>query len=83
MECVLVVDGGCLFEKKLKSAGLNEYISIQDGIILIIVLIFYNLHNLLLSEDSCKEREFGTEVGKCDMQGEVQTLFQDEKCCIA
>ena len=43
------------------SVDLNEYISIQDGIIVIIVLIFYNLLDLLLSEDSCKEREFGTE----------------------
>ena len=40
---------------------LNEYISIQDGIIVIIVLIFYYLLDLLLPDDSCKEREFGTE----------------------
>ena len=44
-----------------KSLDLNEYISVQDGIIVIIVLIFYDLHDLLLSENSCKQREFGTE----------------------
>ena len=38
----------------------NEYISIQDGIIVITVVIFYDLLNLLLSEDICKEKEFGT-----------------------
>ena len=41
---------------------LNEYSSIQDGITVIVVLIFYDPLNLLLSEDSCKEREFGTET---------------------
>ena len=40
---------------------LNEYISILDGIIVIIVVILYNLLNLLLSENMCKESEFGTE----------------------
>ena len=40
---------------------LNEYISIQNGIIVIIVLNFYDLLDLLLSEDRFKEREFGTE----------------------
>ena len=33
MECVLLVDGGWLFDKKLQSVDLNEYISTQDGII--------------------------------------------------
>ena len=40
---------------------LNEYISMQDGIIVIIVHIFHNLLDLLLSEDSCKVSEFWTE----------------------
>ena len=44
-----------------QSVDLNEYISVQDGIIVIVVLIFI-IFDLLLSEDSCKEREFGTEV---------------------
>ena len=35
--------GGWLFDKKLQSVDLNEYISKQDGIIVIIVLIFYIL----------------------------------------
>ena len=39
MECVSVVDEAWLFDK-LQSVDLNEYISIQDGIIVIIVLIF-------------------------------------------
>ena len=39
-------------------------ISIQDGIIVIFVLIFYDLLDLLLSEDSFKDREFRTEVGE-------------------
>ena len=47
--------------QKNQSVDLNEYIGMQDGIIVIIVFIFYDLLNLLLSEDSCKEREFGTE----------------------
>ena len=51
----------------------NEYISIQDGITVIIVLISYDLLDLLLSEDSCKERGFRTEVGEGDRRGE--TLF--------
>ena len=51
---------------------LNEYISIQDDIIVIIVQIFLNnLFDLLLSEDSCKEMEFGTEVWESGSQGEV------------
>ena len=50
--------------------NLNKYISIQYCIIVIIVLIFYNLLDLLLSEDSCKEKAFGNrEVGKSDTQG--------------
>ena len=36
---------------KHQSEDLDEYISIQDSII---VLIFYDLLDLLLSEDSCK-----------------------------
>ena len=57
---------------------LNEYISIQDGIIVIIVLLFHDLLNPLLSED--KEREFGTErLQDRDTQGEVQTLFLQDK----
>ena len=60
MECVSVVDGGLFFDDKLQSVELNEYINIQDGIIFSIVLFFHNLLDLLLSEDSCKEREFGT-----------------------
>ena len=52
-----------------------KYISIQHGIIMIIVLIFYDLLDPFLFEDSCKQREFGIEVGKGDRQGEVQKLF--------
>ena len=52
--------GVCYFKKKLKSVDLNEYINIQD-VIVIIVLILHNLLDLFLSEDSCKERGFGTE----------------------
>ena len=55
--------------------GPNEYISIQDGIIVIIVLILYDLLNLLLSEDNWKEREFGTEKYE-------RVTGMDEKCCI-
>ena len=40
---------------------LNEYISIQDSIIVIIVDHINDLLDLLLAEDSCKEKEFGTE----------------------
>ena len=36
--------------QKLQSVDLNQYISMQDGIIVIIVLIFYDLLGLLLSE---------------------------------
>ena len=38
-----------------------QSISTQYGIIVIIVLIFYNLLDLLLSKDSCKEWVFWTE----------------------
>ena len=41
-------------DKNLNQWTLMKYISIQDGIIMIIVLIFYDLLDLLLSEDSCK-----------------------------
>ena len=78
MECVSLVDGGWLFDKNFNQWTSIEYISIQDGIIVIIVLIFYDLLDLLLSEDSCKEREFGTER----WQGRSDTFFQDKKCCI-
>ena len=62
MECVSLVDGGWLFDKNYltKSVDLNEYISIQDGVIVNNVLICYDLLDLLLSEGSCKEMEFGT-----------------------
>ena len=40
---------------------LHEYICIQHGIIGIIVIILYDLLNLLLSEESCKEREVETD----------------------
>ena len=46
----------------------------KDGIIVIIVLLFYDLLDLLLSEDSCNELEFGTERwGENGRQREVQT----------
>ena len=62
---------------------LNEYISIQDGIIVIIILILYDLLDLLLSEDSCKEREFGTErLRIVTGRGKCKHFFQDKKCCI-
>ena len=48
MECVLLVDGGWVFDKDV-----NRW-SIQDAIIVIIVLIFYNPFNLL-GED-CKNK---------------------------
>ena len=51
MEGVLLVDGSWLFDKN-KKMDLNEYISIQDGIIVIIILIFNDLLDLLLSKDS-------------------------------
>ena len=55
---------------------LNECISTQDGAIVIIVLIFYDLLTLMLSEDSCKERGFVTdEVGQSDRQGESTNPF--------
>ena len=50
-----------IWQKQHQSVDLNEYNNIQDGIIAIIVLIFYNPLNLLLSEDSYKEREFWKE----------------------
>ena len=58
MECVSVVDGGWLFDKNL-----NEWTSMT---ILVYnycdyFTYFYNLLDLLLSKDNCKEREFGTE----------------------
>ena len=62
MEWVWFVAGGWVFDKNV-----NQWISINilvyngDGIIVIIVLIFYDLLDLLLSEDSSKERVFGTE----------------------
>ena len=41
--------------------GLNSYIGIRDGIIVIIVL-FYNPLDMLPSDDSCEEEEeFGAE----------------------
>ena len=54
---VSLVDEGWLFDKNFQSVDLNEYISIQNSIIVIIVLIF----STLLSEDCFKERDFGTE----------------------
>ena len=57
MECVWLVDWGWVFDK-LQSVDLNEYISIQN---VVMVVIFYDLLNLLLSDGSCKEWEFGTE----------------------
>ena len=45
---------GIGYLQRLQSVDLNEYISMQYGIIVIIVLIFYDLLDLLLSEDSCK-----------------------------
>ena len=47
--------------QKLQSVDLNEYITMQDGIIVIIVLFFLIFSTLLLSKNSCKERKFGTE----------------------
>ena len=41
-----------------QSVDLDEYIGIQDGPI--IEHIFYDFIDLLLSEGSCKLREFGT-----------------------
>ena len=57
---------------------LNEYIGIKDGIIVIIVLIFCNLLDLLLSEDSFKERGvWDRDVGEI-----ANTFFHNKKCCI-
>ena len=59
--------------------NLNQYISIQDNIILIIVLFFqYSRPVAVLGEH--KERERHVEGDRC---GEVQTLFfQDKMFCI-
>ena len=43
--------GGLGIQQKLKSEDLNEYISIQDGII-VLILLFYDLLDLLLAEGS-------------------------------
>ena len=52
MECVLlVVSNGVWYLTNRQSVDLDEYIGWQDGII---VPIFYDLLDLLLSEDSCK-----------------------------
>ena len=40
---------------------MNIHICIQDGIIVIIVFISYDLLDLLMSEESCKEREVETD----------------------
>ena len=54
---------------------LNEYISLQDIIIVIILVIFCDLLDLLLSEDSCKEREFRTErYGKVIHRGKCKHI---------
>ena len=45
------VEASPLF-KKLQTVDLNEYIGVQYVIIVIIVLIFYDLLDLLLFEDS-------------------------------
>ena len=53
MKCVSLVDGGWVFDKNLnKWTSIN--ISIQDGIIVIIALIYY--------------KEFGTETEKGEVQ---------------
>ena len=57
MQCLALVDGGWVFDK-IQWTSIN---SMQDDIIVIIVLIFYDLLDLLLSEDSGKPTEFGTE----------------------
>ena len=67
---------GLSFWQKLKSVDLIEYIRMQDSIIVIIVLIFYDLLNLSLSEESCKQREIGTWVEEGDRQEQLQTLFR-------
>ena len=46
---------GLVFDKNVNHGELDEYIGKQDGII---VAIFYDLIDLLLSEDSSKYREF-------------------------
>ena len=43
-----------------KTVDLNVCISMHDGIFVIVLIILY-IQDLVLSEDSCKDRQFGTE----------------------
>ena len=66
---------GYVIWQTLQSLGINEYISIQDGIIVIIVLICCDLLDLLLSENSWSRGSLG-QRGRGEWQaGVVQT------CC--
>ena len=53
---------GLVFREKLQSVDLNEYISIQDCIIVIILLIFYDLLDLPFLENCnlCSQSPQGT-----------------------
>ena len=82
MECVSVVDGGWLFDKKLQSGDLNEYTSIQDGIIAIIVLILYNFSSCCCLWIAAKRGSLGREVEESDRGKCKYFFFLDKKCCI-
>ena len=70
---------GLVIWQKCKSGDLNEYIGMQNSIIVTLYLFVTYLLDLLLSEDSCKEREFGTErLGRVTGRGKCK-LFQDKR----
>ena len=47
---------------------------------MVLLYLFNDLLNLVLSEDSCKEREVGTvRWGESDMWGECKHFFHDKK----
>ena len=73
VECVALVDGGWSFDR-LQWTSMNVF-GIQDGIIVLIVLIFHDILDLLLFEVSCKEEGvWDGEVWESDTQGEVQVF---------
>ena len=60
MECVSLVEGGWLFGQNLnKWTSVNRLV--YTMVLLYFIVIFYDLLDLLLSEDSWKEGVFWTE----------------------
>ena len=60
MECVSLVDGGKLFNKNFNQwTSMNIFV--YKMVLFWLLYIFYDLLDPLLSEDSSKKREFGTE----------------------